>query len=184
MNTSRLITRRLISVCALGFALLGISACDQVADRVGSKIEQAMPKATAEQEAQVDAVFQALQRGDLAWVKAHADPILLAEFEKNPNTLPFLAQQLPKEAPSGAKQLVNITQSVQTGSGKMLSLTYQYSYPVELVLLTVTFDNSEAGSLNIKGLGVNKQANPNATPPASAPQLTPPSVPQPSSQAV
>ena len=52
----------------------------------------------------------------------------------------------------------------------MLSITYQYVYPVQVVNFTVAFDGTE-GSTTLKGLNLNVQVNPNS--PAPAPEATP-----------
>lgn len=152
--------------CCLALSILpALSACDFVTDKIDQKIEQAIPEVSAEQAQQVDKLYAALQKNDFEWIKEQADDALLKTLNEQDNTLAYLAKQLPQEAPSGEKQLLNITKSVQTGQGKTLVVTYQYTYPLELVHFTVLFDGSENGSTKIKGLQINKQLNPNTTQP-------------------
>ena len=66
--------------------------------------------------------------------------------------------------------MVNIQKSIDSHYGSMLSITYQYVYPVQVVNFTVAFDGTE-GSTTLKGLHLNAQVNPNS--PASAPEATP-----------
>ena len=140
-----------------------MAACDQIADKVGTKIEQSIPQATAEQDAFADKTFQALQQKDFAWIRQHADASLIADLDKNPNALAYLAHQIPNEAATMPPKMTKIEKGVQTGYGSMLSVTYQYTYPLELVYFMVSFEGT-AGSTTIKGMRIYKSMNPNPSP--------------------
>ena len=156
-----------------GTALL-LSACDfvgeKVSEKVEQKIEQVVPKATAAQNEQAAKLYQALSQKNYALIEQTASPELQAELKKSPNTLPFLSTQIPAGSAPSTPTLINIQKSIDSHYGSMLSITYQYVYPVQVVNFTVAFDGSE-GSTTLKGLHLNAQVNPNS--PAPTPEATP-----------
>ena len=166
-----------------GTALL-LSACDvvgeKVSEKVEQKIEQVVPKATAAQNEQAAKLYQALSQKNYALIEQTASPELQAEFKKSPNTLPFMATQIPAGSAPSTPTLVNIQKSIDSHYGSMLSITYQYVYPVQVVNFTMAFDGTE-GSTTLKGLHLNAQVNPNS--PAPAPEATP-SASAPTQQAI
>ncbi len=156
-----------------GTALL-LSACDfvgeKVSEKVEQKIEQVVPKATVAQNEQAAKLYQALSQKNYALIEQTASPELQAEFKKSPNTLPFMATQIPAGNAPNAPTLLAIQKGSNTHYGSMLSITYQYVYPVQVVNFTVAFDGT-GGSTTLKGLHLNAQVNPNS--PAPAPEATP-----------
>ena len=91
-----------------------------------------------------------------------------------------MATQIPAGSAPSTPTLVAIQKGSNTHYGSMLSITYQYVYPVQLVNFTVVYDGTE-GSTTLKGLNLNVQVNPNS--PAPAPEATP-SASAPTQQAI
>ena len=166
MNTHTRIPSTWLRAIALAAVLPWLAACDQVTEKIDQKIEQAVPKATAAQNEQAAKLYQALSQKDYALIIQTASPEFQAELQQSSNSLAFMSSQIPAGSTPAAPSLIAINKSVHTQRGKLLSITYQYVYPVQLVNFTVVFDGEE-GSTVLKGLNLNVQVNPNSPAPAN-----------------
>lgn len=166
MNTHNCTPSTWLRAIALAAVLPFLAACDQVSEKIDQKIEQAVPKATAAQNEQAAKLYQALSQKDYALIMQAASPEFQADLKQSSNSLAFMSSQIPTGSAPAAPSMIAINKSVHNQRGKLLSITYQYVYPVQLVNFTVVYDGEE-GSTVLKGLNLNVQVNPNTPAPSS-----------------